>query len=53
MTWFITAFVALGILLLLISPYSRKATVEGYLKTTTEQQKYLHCKEDYSKCPCE
>jgi membrane fusion protein len=35
MTWFITAFVALAILLLLISPYSRKATVEGYLKTTT------------------
>ena len=35
MTWFITAFVALGISLLLISPYSRKATVEGYLKTAS------------------
>ena len=35
MTWFITAFVSLSIFLLFVSPYSRKATVEGYLKTTT------------------
>jgi membrane fusion protein len=33
MTWFIASFVVLGIFLLLVSPYSRKATVEGYLKT--------------------
>ena len=33
MTWFVAIFVVLGIFLLFVSPYSRKATVEGYLKT--------------------
>ena len=35
MTWFVAIFVVLGIFLLFVSPYSRKATVEGYLKTET------------------
>jgi len=35
MTWSIASFVILGIFLLLVSQYSRKASVDGYLKTST------------------